>query len=342
VSADGDALRAARTSAAIFPLADRALLAVSGGDRVRFLQGQLTNDVAGLAPDGPRSGCYALVLTPQGRIVAELHVLTRPDAYWLETDAARAAATAARLEKYVIADDVRIADHSAAWARFAVEGPRARALVGAAAAPGAALDLLPVACAPLRIAGAEGLAAAFGWSGEDALQLFVPAAAADAAAQALRDAGARFGAAWGDPAALEVLRIEAGVPRAGAELGEEVLPAEARLVERAVSFTKGCYTGQEVVARMHSRARVGHLLVGVELSAGAALPPPGTALLHAGAKVGELTSVARSPAAGAIALGFVRAAHAEPGTGLDYEGGRARIAALPFVAARSGASAGAR
>jgi folate-binding protein YgfZ len=335
------ALRAARASAAIFPLAERALLEVRGGDRVRFLQGQLTNDVAGLDPAGSRSGCYALVLTAQGRIVADLHVLARPDAFWLETAASLAAAATARLEKYVIADDVRIAERGAGWRRFAIEGPRARALL-AAAAPGAPLDLLPDAWAPLPIAGVDGAVAAFGWSGEDALQLFVPEEAGDAAARALGDAGARLEAVWGDATALEVLRIEAGVPRAGAELGEEVLPAEARLLERAVSFTKGCYTGQEVVARMHSRGRVGHLLVGVALAAGAALPAPGTPLLHAGAKVGELTSVALSPRVGPIGLGFVRAAQAEPGTELSCAGGPARVAALPFVAAGSGASAGAR
>jgi folate-binding protein YgfZ len=182
--------------------------------------------------------------------------------------------------------------------------------------------------------------AAFGWSGEDALQLLVPAEAAAAVHGALTGAAERLGAEWGDPAALEILRVEAGVPRAGAELGEEVLPAEARLVERAVSFTKGCYTGQEVVARMHSRARVGHLLVGLALSTGATLPARGAALLHDGARVGELTSVARSPAAGPIALGFVRAAHAEPGAELEVEGGRARVVALPFVAAGSGAARG--
>jgi folate-binding protein YgfZ len=336
-----EAVRAARTTAAIFPLAGRALLEVRGGDRTRFLQGQLSNDVAALDPAGPRSGCYALLLTAQGRIVADLHVLARPDAWWLETDARCAAAARARLEKYVIADDVRIAEREAEWTRFAVEGPQARALVSAVA-PDAALALAPDAGAPLRIAGAEGLVAAFGWSGEEALQLFVPAAAAAGAAEALRGAGERLGAVWGETAALEALRVEAGIPRAGAELGEEVLPAEARLVERAVSFTKGCYTGQEVVARMHSRARVGHLLVGLVLPAGGGLPAPGTPLLHGGAKVGELTSAALSPAAGAIALGFVRAAHAEPGTELACEGATVRVAALPFVAPRSGAGAGAR
>lgn len=337
----GDAVRAARVTAAIFPLADRALLEVRGGDRIRFLQGQLTHDVAGLDPAGPRSGCQALLLTAQGRIVADLHVLARPDELWLETEAGRAAAARARLEKYVIADDVRIAERSADWARFAIEGPRARALL-AAAAPGAALDLLPDAGAPLALAGAEGWVAAFGWSGETALQLFVPAAAAGAAAEALRAAGGPLEAAWGDARALEVLRIEAGIPRGGAELGEDVLPAEARLVERAVSFTKGCYTGQEVVARMHSRGRVGHLLVGLALPADGALPAPGAPLLHDGAKVGALTSVARSPAAGAIGLGFVRSAHAEPGTELGCPGGIARVVALPFVAPGSGAGTGGR
>lgn len=338
MSAAADALRAARSTAAVFPLAHRALLVVTGADRTRFLHGQLTNDVAGLDPAGPRSGCHALVLTAQGRIVGDLRVLARAEAHWLETDAARAAAVKARLEKYVIADDVRIADASGAWARFGVEGPRARALV-AAAAPGAALDLEPDAWGPLPIAGVEGLVAAFGWSGEDALQLFVPAEAADAAARVLREAAAGCEAAWGDEAALEVLRIEAGVPGLPELGGEETLPAEARLVERAVSFTKGCYTGQEVVARMHSRGRVGHLLVGIALAPDAPLPAPGAPLYAAGAKQGELTSVARSPAAGPIALGFVRTAHAEPGTVLEAEGVRVRVVALPFVAPRSGAAA---
>jgi folate-binding protein YgfZ len=332
VSAD-EAVRAARAGAVVVPLVERALLEVTGADRVRFLQGQLTNDVAALAAAGPRNGCYALALTAQGRIVADLHVLAREGAFWLETHAAVAPAATARLEKYVIADDVAITDRSAERARFAVEGPRARALV--ADAFGGAVDPAPESWAPL---GAGGLAAAFGWSGEDALQLLVPAGERAAAEAALRAAAARHGAVWAEAGALEVLRVEAGIPRAGAELGEDVLPAEARVVERAVSFTKGCYTGQEVVTRMQTRARVGHLLVGLALApAGGSLPAPGAALLHEGARVGELTSVVRSPSSGPIALGFVRVARSEPGTVLALEGGgEARVAALPFVRPTSG------
>jgi folate-binding protein YgfZ len=326
-----DEVRSARTTAALFTLEDRGVVEVRGRDRVRFLQGQLTNDVAGLDPAGARSGCHALVLTPQGRIVADLHVLARPDAIWLETDRAAVPALIARLAKYVIADDVAIADHSTAWVRFGVEGPRAAEL--AAAAAGVRIEPEPDACVAVPIAGVDAVVAAFGWSGEPALQWLVPAAARAAAATELEASARRSGAALASAEALEVLRIEAGIPRFGAELGEQTLPAEVHLVERAVSLTKGCYTGQEIVARMQSRGRVGHLLVGLScVPASGSLPAPGTALWRAGSRVGEITSAACSPTAGAIALGFVRAAHAEPGTRFDLEDGTTTaIVPLPFV-----------
>ncbi|MCL4683114.1 hypothetical protein KJ059_00005 [Myxococcota bacterium] len=324
-------VRTARAAAALFALPERAVVEVRGRDRVRFLQGQLTNDIAGLDPAQARSGCHSLVLTPQGRIVADLHVLARPDAFWLDTERAAVPALIARLEKYVIADDVQIADRSAEWARFGVEGPRTAELMAAAA--GTSVDVEPDACTVVSVAGVEAVVAAFGWSGETALQLWVPAAAREIVLDVLDAAARRSGAVAAGPEALEVLRIEAGVPSFGAELGEGTLPAEARLVDCAVSFTKGCYTGQEIVARMQSRGRVGHLLVGLACAPGSAPPPlPGTALVRAGARVGEVTSAAHSPTVGPIALAFVRAAHAELGTCFDLEGGAvATVVALPFV-----------
>jgi folate-binding protein YgfZ len=337
-----DEIRNARTAAAVFPLADRGLVDVRGGDRVRFLQGQLSNDVAGLDAGGARSGCHALVLTPQGRIVAEVHVLARQDALWLETDRAAVPALIARLEKYVIADDVQIADRSGDWARFGVEGPQAAELVATAAGVPMSLELAalePEACAEWSIAGVATVVAAFGWSGETALQLLVPMAQRDGVAHALEASATKEGASVSSAAVLDVLRVEAGVPRYGAELGEQTLPAEARLVERAVSLRKGCYTGQEVVARMHSRGRVGHLLVGLSLGGDAErLPTSGTELLRDGVKTGEVTSVALSPAAGPIALGFVRAAHAEPGSRFALpDGSLATVVSLPFVPLRAAA-----
>jgi len=134
----------------------------------------------------------------------------------------------------------------------------------------------------------------------------------------------------GTSEALEILRVEAGIPLLGQELDDDVLPPEARL-ERAIATNKGCYVGQEIIARLRARGQVNHLLVGLRLE-GADLPAVGTKLSAAGRETGEITSVARSPSQGPIALGYVRREHAAEGTEVDLDGGRARVAALPFVA----------
>lgn len=316
---------AVRRGAGLFALEARGLLAVSGGDRVRWLDGMVSNDVAGLAPGPERSGCYAALLTPQGRIVADLHVLLRPAELWIETASEAAGPVRARLERYVIADDVQLADRSAALGRLGLEGPEAPAILAAA---GGDPDLAPDACGEVRIAAAEVVVAAFGWSGEPAFQLFTPPGVRDAVAEALLAAAP--GLLRADAETLEILRIEAGVPRLGSELDETVLPDEARL-ERAVSRTKGCYTGQEVVARMASRGRVGHRLVGLRFADG---EPPAAEepVLAAARRVGEVTSACRSPALGAIALAYVRRPHDEPGGELSVAGRAARVCALPFAA----------
>ena len=325
---------AVRRGAGLFRLEDRGLVSVGGDDRRRWLDGMISNDVAALEPGPERSGCYALLLSRTGRIVADLHVLLRGDSYWLETERAFAAPLIATLDRFVIADDVRLADRSAEFARLAIEGPAAADVLVAAA--GQSVTLAPEACAELEIGGVACLAAAFGWSGEAAYQIFAPRLSADAVAAALCTAGADRGLVEATAGALEVLRIEAGVPRLGAELDEEVLPPEARL-ERAISTTKGCYTGQEVVARLASRGRVKHLLVGLRCE-GDALPPAGAQVEHAGEKIGDVTSACHSPAAGAIALAYVRRPHDEPGTRVVAGDCAARVAALPFVSsARSGA-----
>lgn len=317
---------AARAGAALFEPLSRGVLEVRGGDRVRWLDGMLTGDVKTLDAAGPRSGCHALVLTREGRIVAEVHVLARPDRLLLELERAAVAPALAHLGRYVIADDVELADASEGFAHLALEGPAAAD--ASALALGAPRDLAPDAVAEVALGGCPVLAAGYSLSGLPGVQLLV--AAADGAA--LRAALLAVpGVAPAGNEALELLRIEQGVPRFGRELGPDVLPAEARL-ERAVSETKGCYTGQEVVTRMRSRGRVSHLLVGLRFDAAGALPG---AELRAGERaVGSVTSVAASPRFGAIGLGYVRAADAEPGTALAAGGVRARVAALPFAAPR--------
>jgi len=305
----------------LFRLADRGLLRVTGGDRVRWLDGMLSNEVASLTPGAERSGSYALLLTRQGRIVADPHVLLRPDCLWLELPRAALAHTQEVLDRFIIADDVTLEDASDEVDRIALEGPGAAALV--------APELVADACSDIEIGGIPVLAAAWGLSGAGR-QLFAPAGAAEVVVAALREAGTDAGLVEAGADALELLRIEAGIPKLGVELDEEVLPAEARL-DAAVSTTKGCYTGQEVVARMASRGRVSHLLVGLRFDA-AEPASPGAPLEHEGKKVGEITSACVSLKEGPIALGFVRAAHAEPGTALQAGGRPARVAPLPFGA----------
>jgi folate-binding protein YgfZ len=319
---------ALHAGAGLFALPGRGVLEVRGADRVRWLDGMLTNDVKALAAAGPGAGCHALLLTRQGRIVTDLHVLLDAEVVRLELERSFLPGVRDRLLGYVIADDVAFADASEATARLALEGPRARDVL---AASGAQADLAPDAWAERQVAGHAVRVAAYGFTGLPAFQLFVPAERAAALRADLLAAGAAQGLVEGSPELLECLRVEAGTPWAGRELDESALPAEVRL-ERAVSPTKGCYTGQEVVARMRSRGRVSQLLVGLRLER--TPPPPRAPLERGGRRVGELTSAVTSPRFGPIGLGFVQRDLAEPGTDLEVGGVAARVAALPFDDAR--------
>jgi folate-binding protein YgfZ len=308
-------LAAVRAGAGLFRLPGRGVLEVAGADRVRWLDGMITADVKSLAPGG---GAPGLLLTRQGRVVADLHVLARAGELWLELEAAALPAVEQQLSRYIVADDVTLADRRGHFARLALEGPRAAELLGEAS------GLAPHAWSEVRLGGAPVVAAAWGFTGQPGFQLVAEAGDADAVAAALVAAGA-------SPASsdtFECLRIAAGVPWLGRELDESVLPAEARL-EGAISSTKGCYTGQEVVTRMRTRGRVGHLLVGLRFD-GEALPERGAAIEGESGPIGQVTSSVRSPEAGAIGLGFVRAEFASPGASVRIEGAPARIAELPL------------
>jgi folate-binding protein YgfZ len=314
MSAAADRADAVRRGAGLFALEQRGVVHVGGGDALRWLNGMITADVAALEPGGDGAHAHALLLTPIGRIVAELHVVARSDGFWLELQRDVLGDVVARLEKYVIADDVILEDVSDSWRRLGLEGPQAAAILDAARP---ALDA------------AGAVTVRFGWSGEPSVQIFVPAAELDAVSAALIEAGRDRGLIEADAETFEVLRIEAGTPLQGAELDEEVLPPEARL-DACVSTTKGCYTGQEVIARIASRGQVKHLLVGLRLEAGE-LPPAGTPLQLDGRRVGEITSAAHSNRAGAIALAYLQRPHDRAGTAVDVAGRVARVAALPFV-----------
>jgi len=336
VSADDAASRAAaaRRGAGVFVLRERALIAVRGRDRVRWLDGMLSNDVARLRPGRASSGCYALLLTPQGRIVSDFHVLQRGEELWLETEAHGLPEILARLERHIIADDVALVDRSAEFARIGVEGAAAPRIL--ARALGEPPQLAPECADDFSRAGDRICVAAYGWSGAPGFQLIAPAGAGAPLVSALRAAAAPDAPlVEGDAEVLEILRIEAGIPRLHRELDEDVLPAEAGLMARAVSLEKGCYTGQEIVARIHSRGAESHRLVALRFTDA---EPAAGAELRAGERVvGSVTSSCRSATAGPIGLGFVRRPFDAEGSELLADGVVARVAAAPLVALTGGA-----
>jgi tRNA-modifying protein YgfZ len=351
---------AARRDLAVAERQERRFLRVHGRDPVRMVQGLVTNDVAGMPADG---AVYAAVLTPKGRMIADVRIIGRGAELLLETDAAALEPLTTHFRKYVPPLFARFDDVSEQWACFTVLGPRAAAALDEvlgthfSTGPGTgltALDAGPDAdAAPGSGPGPAALAADVRHEADvvheaeldsagiivvttsyvdvPAFDLLIPAAAADSVWQALTAIGARpLG-----HATLDVLRIEAGTPKWGAELDETRIPLEAGLRERAISERKGCYTGQEVIIRILHRGHVNWLLRGVLLG-DAATPSPGAALLNeAGKKVGRITSSAWSPRHGqTIALGYIRR-EVEPGTELQLEddatGARPRVVALPFT-----------
>jgi len=315
-----------REGCGLFDLPTRGVIEVRGGDRERWLNGMVTNDVRGLAANPSRS-CYATLLTAKGVILTDLWIFARPDCFWLEVESRHIAELLTHLGKYIIADDVQLADISGQLDRFALEGPTTVALVGEVV--GREIEVAAGEVCELSIAGVElqGLAASY--SGESAMQLFVPKQDAKRVLDALREAGRAFDLVEGDAACLETLRIEAGTPDLEAELLPDVFPQEARL-QRAISTQKGCYIGQEIVARLESRGRVNHLLVGLCLGEGSTPPTAGEEIHFEEKAVGEVTSSARSPRVGAIAMGYVRADQAALGTEVRIADQSARVVSLPF------------
>ena len=290
----------------------RGKLLVAGPDAAEYLQGQLTNDTEALEPG---DGSYAALLDRKGHMQSDLRVLRpgeSPD-LWLDCEAVALPPVLKHLTMYSIGRDVAVEDASAARAILSLAGPRSVEIAGTAALP-------EYACEETTVAGVECVAAGT----REGIDLICAAAQAERLRGALLEAGAVAVSAE----AAEILRIEAGVPRYGAEMGAETMPAEAGIVEQAVSFTKGCYIGQETVARLHYKGKPNRHLRGLRLSAPAA---PGAPLRLGEKEVGSLGSAAVSPALGPVGLAIVRR-EAEPGTELAVgeDGVTAEVVALPF------------
>jgi tRNA-modifying protein YgfZ len=303
--------RQLREECGLLDRSERGKLVVSGSEAVEYLQGQLTNDVEALQPG---EGQYAALLDRKGHMQADMRVLrSGPDEIWIDTEAEALAAALRHLEMYKIGREVAIADLTAERAILSLIGPRSVEIAGSAALPEQAHEAV-------KIGGVECLAVGTA----DGIDLIAKSGDAADLREALTDAGA---VEVGSEAA-EVVRIEAGVPRFGTEMSTETMPAEAGIVERAVSFTKGCYIGQEPVARLHYKGRPNRHLRGLELSA---LVTPGASLRLGEKEVGRVGSTCLSPARGPIGLAIVRR-EAEPGAELAVgeDGVTARVIDLPF------------
>jgi folate-binding protein YgfZ len=296
---------------------ERGKLALSGADAPGFLQGQVTNDVEGLEAG---RGCYSAFLTPKGKMLGDLRILAAGDELLLDTERVALQGLFNMIRRFSIGYDVQLHKRTLERGLLSLIGPDAVALAGAGALAGDEHTHAVVEVPGTRLE-ARAIRTDIG------IDLLCASADTDSLRGALEDAGAP---AVGE-AAVECVRVERGRPRYGIDLDDSVIPQEAGLNDRAVSFTKGCYVGQETVARLHYRGKPNRQLRGLRLSGAA---EPGDELMFEGRSVGRLASVAQSPRFGPIALALVRR-EAPPGTTVAIgDGLTGEVTELPFRPSR--------
>jgi folate-binding protein YgfZ len=291
---------------------ERGKLALTGSGAKEFLAGQVTNDTEALATGG---GCYAAFLTPKGKMLGDLRILDRGEELLLDTERSALQALFDMIRRFKIGYDVQLHKRTVERGLLSLLGPDAPHIAGAQTLPA-----VEHANAAVEI---EGVAAIVART-DTGVDLLCDAANTEELARVLRD---RAAVPVSEDAA-EILRVERGRPRYGIDLDETVIPQEAGLNERAVSFTKGSYVGQETVARLHYKGKPNRHLRGLRLSAPT---EPGAELRLGERSVGRLTSSVLSPAHGPIGLALVRR-EAEPGASVfaGEHGASAEVIELPF------------
>jgi folate-binding protein YgfZ len=373
----GDAVAehtALREAVGLLDLSFRSRLCLTGADRQKFLNGQVTNNVKDLKVG---EGCYAALVNAKGRVQSDLNIYVLENEILLDFEPGYFAAVAQRLEKFVIAEDVQVVDVAPHYGLLSVQGPKAGEVFNS-------LQLFQPTPDPSRppsrreggegnrqIDGGTQISSASGsefaqaptkpmnfvsimhatlgemyWmnfprAGASGFDLFVPAASlravADELIQAVKAVGGRA-CGW---QALEIARIEAGIPRFGVDMDETNLAPEAGIEQRAISYSKGCYIGQEVIARIRTYGQVAKALRGLQFADSInVFPKRGDKLYQGDKEIGYVTSAVASPALkSVIAMAYVRREHNEIGTELrvrtasgDYT---ARIVPLPFIHGRA-------
>jgi tRNA-modifying protein YgfZ len=312
---------AIREHAALGAIAPRAQIGVGGKDRAAYLQGLLTHDILALTAG---TGCYAAWLTPQGRMLTDMHVFESGDMILLDVPADQLQPTLQRLDQFLFSEDVQLADLAGTLRGVWVHGPEAASVVEAVVH---GVDGL-VAWTEYRNGRAEfggnsAVVARVDQLGVPGFCIYVAPREETALIEALQRAGARVVNA----AALEAARIEAGYPLFGIDMTEDTIPLEAGIEQRAISFTKGCYVGQEIIIRVLHRGqgRVARRLMALRVDG--EVPARGAKLFAGAREVGVVTSAAYSPSHGAIALGYLHRDFTAPGMAVEVEHEGARSAA---------------
>jgi folate-binding protein YgfZ len=302
--------RALVEQAGIGAIAQRHPLSVAGKDRAAFLHGLLSNEVRTLTAG---MGCYATWLTPQGRMVTDLHVFETGDGMLLDVPAELAQATLQRLDHSLFSEDVQLADLGPRLTSVWIHGPHAASIIGAVILDASAVGewteyrngSFSFGETTVRVARVSQL-------GVPGFCVYVD----HETVASLRDALERAGASAVEEAAIDAARIETGYPVFGVDMTTDTIPLEAGIEDRAISFTKGCYVGQEVIVRVMHRGggRVARRLMALRFED--APPLPGAKLFGGDREIGWVTSAARSPRTGSIGLGYVHRDSAVAGTRL--------------------------
>ncbi len=327
--------RALREATGVIDRSARGRLAAAGRDRLTYLHAMLTNDVASLSAG---KGCYAAYLTAQGRMLADMRVLELGDLTLLDVEPDSTALVLEKLEQFIFSEDVQLSNLSEELGEICVCGPGSAEMLSGVlnAAAGVLAALQEYQSIRVLFDGGNVVAAAEGEFGTPAFNVDL----ARPHAGPLRDALRRAGAVDASVEAAEILRVEAGRPRYGVDMDETTIPLEAGIEARAISFTKGCYPGQEVITRVLQRGhgRVAKRLVGVACESDH-VPVHGDLVVAGDREIGRVTSATFSPSLEVpIALGYLHRDFVNPGTAVAVVHDDARIAAhvvtLPFVASR--------
>jgi folate-binding protein YgfZ len=306
---------------AVYSLDSVARIALTGGDRVRWLNGMVTNNIRDLASG---HGVYAFLLNPQGHILGDLYAYHHGDSLLIQSDRSQLEKLLATFDHYIIMDDVEVADVSDQRVGIGVAGPRSRDILQTAGLEVPELQSLQFVSLPWRD---STLTVVRGdYPGIETYELWITPDQAPQLWEALTHSGAKPAGTT----ALELFRIAAGVPRYGQDIRERDLPQETEQA-RALHFSKGCYVGQEIVERIRSRGNVHRKFTGFNVQGD--LPPVGSKIQADGRDIGEITSTASLPTTNgerSVALGYIRREVAMLGKPVMAANAQLTVATLPF------------